>query len=348
MASSSDFPDGRKSPGSRKVPNPLATNFFAKSKKGDLRSPTVHSPSSYLKSKPPIEISVVHARTDEDNNNNSVNNNNTNSSSSHNTHNNGSGSGSSATIDPTLAAALATATTSRYDDRTEPIAIPASAQMGSHYRHHKKLAPSTSFNTHYRSISRSMNDLGNIFSRGRSPPNRDVPPRPSVAANAQEYRRKLQEGGHSKGFETGGVPSISVMQPGEHANRNRVLREGWLNVIDSHTKKASMRDAWKLHYALIIDGQMFLYKPPSSYQIRAFEIDAGPPSPQRPQSAPATASAAFDVSSLRHRSTARHPELVLEDDGSVKILRSSTGRRVRYPDGPGPKRCCRCCWSCRR
>lgn len=164
-----------------------------------------------------------------------------------------------------------------------------------------------------------MNDLGNIFSRGRSPPNRGVSPRrPSVAANAQEYGRKLPDGGHPKGFETGSVPSISVMQHGEHAIRTRILGEGWLNVIDSNTKKASPRDAWKLHYAMIIDGQMFLYKPPSSHQIRAFELDAGPPSPQRPQSAPATASAAFEVSSLRHRSIARHPELVLEDDGTVK------------------------------
>jgi len=317
MASSSDFPDGRKSPGIRKVPNPLTTNFFAKSKKGDLRSPTINSPSSYQKSKPPIEISVVHARSD----NNSPNNPKYPSNNPHSRHNNNNNNGSSSgsTTDTTLVAASASATaTPRSGDKTEPIAIPTSAQMGPHHRHHKKLAPSTSFNTHYRSISRSMNDLGNIFSRGRSPPNRDVSPRRPSAPNAQEYRRKLPDGGISKGFETGNVPSISVMQHGEHANQYRVLREGWLNVIDSHTKKSSMREAWKLHYAMVIDNQMFLYKPPSSYQIRAFVLDVGPPSPQRPQSAPATASAAFDVSSLRHRSTARHPELVVADDGSVK------------------------------
>jgi hypothetical protein len=273
MASSSEYSDGRKSPGNRKVPHSLTTSFFAKTKKGDLRSPTMPSPT--LNHKPPVEISVIHA------------------------------SG-------------ATAEASRDASRTEPIAIPASAHAAS-YKHHKKLAPSTTFNTHYRSISRSMNDLGNIFSRGRSPPNRDISPRrPSGPSTAHENRRKAPPESPRTKLEPGSVPSISVMQHGEHTRREQVLREGWLNVIDSNIKKAALRESWKLHYAMICEGQMLLYKAPSSFQIKAFDIAAGPPSPQRPQSAPAAASPTLNVSGLRHKSTARHPELVLDDDGRVK------------------------------
>jgi hypothetical protein len=107
------------------------------------------------------------------------------------------------------------------------------------------------------------------------------------------------------------------MQHGEYAARE-VVREGWLNAIDSNIKKAALRESWKLHYAMISDGQMLLYKPPSSFQIKAFDIAAGPPSPQRPQSAPATASPNFNVSSLRHKSTTRHPELILDEHGRVQ------------------------------
>jgi hypothetical protein len=279
MASSSEYSDGRKSPGNRRVPHALTTSFFTKTKKGgDLcRSPTMPSPTSTHK--PPFEISVIQT------------------------------SGASA------------AQASRDNGRTEPIAIPTTSTQPASYKHHKKLAPSTSFNTHYRSISRSMNDLGNIFSRGRSPPNRDISPRrpsgPTTVHTAQENRRKAPPDSPRTKLEPGSVPSISVMQHGEYAP-GEVVREGWLNVIDSNIKKAALRESWKLHYAMISEGQMLLYKPPSSFQIKAFDIAAGPPSPQRPQSAPATASPTFNVSSLRHKSTTRHPELIFDDDGRVQ------------------------------
>ena len=221
------------------------------------------------------------------------------------------------TVDVSVVRATTVNTETASNPRTEPIAIPDAPQLSS--QKHKKLAPSTTFNTHYRSISRSMNDLGNIFSRGRSPPNQDVSPRrPAGPAVAQDTRRKgAPESPHARSFESGSVPSISVMQHGEQLNRGHIIREGWLNVIDSGVKKGTMRESFKLHYAMISDGQMMFYKPPSSFQIRAFELGARLPSPQRPQSAPASASPTFNVSSLQHRSLARHPELVLGDGGAV-------------------------------
>lgn len=286
MASHPEFPDGRKSPGHRKVPQSLATSFFAKSKKGgDSKSASLQSPtitSRGLSGNSPIDFSIPSA---------------------------------------TRTAGGASTTTDTHDIRTEPIAIPAAAMQTSSSHKHRKLAPSSTFNTHYRSISRSMNDLGNIFSRGRSPPNRDVSPlRPGTTAQAVRRKDPL-EPAHPKNFELGNVPSISVVQHGESSSPSslHITREGWLNVIDSHTKKpASLRDSWKLHYAMITEGHMLLYKSPSSFQIRAFELGAGPPSPQRPQSAPAITSPTLNASTLRHKSTARHPELILGDDGTVK------------------------------
>lgn len=199
-----------------------------------------------------------------------------------------------------------------------PIAIPVSVRVSAQKL--KKLAPSNTFNTHYRTISRSMNDLGNIFSRGRSPPSRDISPlRTSSAIAAIDNRRKAAfESPHGKNLEAASVPSISVMQHGETETYVHVIREGWLNIIDSEIKTiTSLRDSCKLHYAMIIAGQMLLYKSPSSFQIKAFEFDAAPPIPPRPQTAPAITSPTFLVSSLRHKSTSRHPELILRDDGTV-------------------------------
>ncbi|KAF8248742.1 hypothetical protein K440DRAFT_583210 [Wilcoxina mikolae CBS 423.85] len=200
---------------------------------------------------------------------------------------------------------------------TEPIAIPVLIKNSSHKQ--KKLAPSNPFNTHYRTISRSMNDLGNIFSRGRSPPNRETPIRSSASICAIDRRGGIiLDPSRAKNLESGSVPSISVMQYREPATCVHVIHEGWLNVIDSEIKKTtSLRDSWKLHYAMIIEGQMLLYKSPSSFQIKAFEFGIGSPSPQRPQSAPTISSPAFNGSRLRHNSTSRHPELVLRDDGTV-------------------------------
>lgn len=290
MASHPEFPpDGRKSPaGHRRVPHSLTTSFFAKSRKGgdsksaSLQSPTITTSAPPLRTSP-IDISIPSA---------------------------------------TRAAGAASTTTGTHGIRTEPIAIPAAAMQTSSSHKQKKLAPSSTFNTHYRSISRSMNDLGNIFSRGRSPPNRDVSPLRPGGALAQDVRRKTPlEPAHPKNFEPGNVPSISVVQHGESSSPSslHIAREGWLNVIDSHIKKsASLRDSWKLHYAMIIEGHMLLYKSPSSFQIRAFELGAVPPSPQRPQSAPAITSPTHNASTLRHKSTARHPELILSEDRTVR------------------------------
>jgi hypothetical protein len=108
------------------------------------------------------------------------------------------------------------------------------------------------------------------------------------------------------------------VQHNEQVSRDDVIREGWINVIDSHTlKKGLLKEAWKLYHALVSKNLLMLYKPPSGYQIRAFEIGTCPAVP-RPQSAPATASPSFSVSSLRHKNISRHPELRLGNDGSVE------------------------------
>jgi hypothetical protein len=279
MASPTEFPDGRP-PGSRKVPHSLTTTFFAKKKGGELRSPITQSPTMTLRgpSRQALDSPILQAPS------------------------------------------TATGEASMSDNRTEPIAIPAAAQNSSQKQ--KKLAPSNTFNTHYRSISRSMNDLGNIFTRGRSPPNRDVSPlRQPVTSSAQEQparRKATLDSPTAKSFEN---PSTALTTHNKSAPKPkpRITKEGWVNLIDSHFKKnSSLKDSWKLHYAMIIGGQMLLYKSPSTFQIRSFDITAAPPSPVRPASAPTVSSANLNVSSLRHKSSTRHPELILHDDGHVK------------------------------
>ncbi|KAI5779687.1 hypothetical protein EDC01DRAFT_669408 [Geopyxis carbonaria] len=278
MASQSDYPESWRSTGNRKVPHNLATGFFAKSKKssGDVRSPTVQSPTLTMRG-------TTRALSD-------------------------------------VSVSSTSIHTEQNDSKTEPISIPSS-QPSSQYgtQKQKKLAPNT-FNTHYRSISRSMNDLGNIFSRGRSPPNRDDYLKHATAAPGtnESSMKRTQEDPEAKSFESGSVPMISVVQHSDPISRDNVTREGWINVIDSHTlKKGLLKEAWKLHHALVSDNLLMLYKPPSSYQIRAFEIGC-PATTPRPQSAPATASPSFNISSLRHKSISRHPELILGNGGSVE------------------------------
>lgn len=98
------------------------------------------------------------------------------------------------------------------------------------------------------------------------------------------------------------------------------MREGWLNVTDSHAAKkaSSLQQVFKLQHAVIHEGHFLLYKPPSTIQARAFDPTAAPAAP-RPQTAPASASPNFNsASTLRHKSADRHPDLVLGNDGAVR------------------------------
>lgn len=168
-----------------------------------------------------------------------------------------------------------------------------------------------------------MNDLGNIFSRGRSPPNRDTSPRRPPLNSLPEGKKKgggVPESPRLRSVDTGNVPLISVMQHGEGGNRDSVLKEGWVNVVDSHSlRKGPLREAWKMQYAVISGSNLSLYKVPSHLGIKAFDITApSEVAPARPQTAPATASPGFNAPSIRHRATTRHPELELDDKGVVK------------------------------
>ena len=278
MTSPIEPPQGRNAPAHRKVPQSLTTSFFSKSS----RRP------SELRSPAPESPSI-----------------NTRSSAS--------------PLLETLPVQHGFGNSEHLGPHSEPISIPED-QYGSYKQ--KKLAPNT-FNTHYRSISRSMNDLGNIFTRGRSPPNRDGSPRRvaehSAALSETKRRRQTEEIQPEKQYDAAAVPSISVNQHGDQAAKGQIIKEGWVNVIDSGSvKKGPLRDAWRLQHAVLSDTFLVLYKPPSSLQIRAFEIGVGSPTTQRPQSAPATASPAFNVSSLRHKTGARHPELKINADGRVQ------------------------------
>lgn len=204
-----------------------------------------------------------------------------------------------------------------------PIVVPSSVASSSKQK--SKLAPSNTFNTHYRSISRSMNDLGNIFSisRGRSPPNRDTSPRRPPLSSLPESKRKgtgVQESPRMWSVDSGNVPLISIMQHGEAGNKDAVLKEGWLNIVDSHfVRKGLMRDTWKMQHAIISGSNLLLFKPPSHLGIKAFDIATpSEAAPTRPQTAPATASPAFNTPSIRHKSTTRHPDLILDEKGAVK------------------------------
>ncbi|KAI5780160.1 hypothetical protein DFH27DRAFT_362346 [Peziza echinospora] len=194
---------------------------------------------------------------------------------------------------------------------------------GGSQRQKSKLTPSTTFNTHYRSISRSMNDLGNIFSRGRSPPNRETSPRRPTLNTLPEGKRSgggMKDSPRLRSIDTGNVPLISVVQHGDGGHKDSIIKEGWVNIVDSHSvRKGPLREAWKLQHAVVSGHTLMLFKPPSHLGIKSFDISApSEAAPPRPQTAPATASQAFNTLSIRHKSAARHPDLVLDEKGNVK------------------------------
>ena len=168
-----------------------------------------------------------------------------------------------------------------------------------------------------------MNDLGNIFSRGRSPPNRDASPRRPPLNALPEGKRKgtgTPESPRLRSVDTSNVPIISVMQHGETVHKDVVVKEGWVNVVDSHSvRKGLLRDAWKLQHVVISGNNMLLFKAPSHLGIKAFDIVApSEATPARPQTAPAAASPSFNMPSIRHRATTRHTDLELDEKGAVK------------------------------
>jgi len=204
-----------------------------------------------------------------------------------------------------------------------PIIVPTSRGTSTSSQKQKsKLTPSNTFNTHYRSISRSMNDLGNIFSRGKSPPNRDISPRRPPLNTLPEGKKKglgAQESPRLRNVDTSNVPLISVMQHCEGGGKDAILKEGWVNIVDSHSvRKGPLRDAWKMQHALINGNNLLLFKAPSHLGIRAFDITApSEAAPVRPQTAPAAASPASNTPSIRHRATTRHPDLIVDEKGAV-------------------------------
>ena len=168
-----------------------------------------------------------------------------------------------------------------------------------------------------------MNDLGNIFSRGRSPPNRDTSPRRPPLNTLPEGKKKglgAPESPRLRSVDTSNVPLISVVQHSEGGSKDAILREGWVNIVDSHSvRKGLLRDTWKMQHAIISGSNLLLFKVPSHLGIRAFDIAApSEAAPIRPQTAPAAASPAFNTPSIRHRATTRHPDLVVDEKGAVK------------------------------
>lgn len=168
-----------------------------------------------------------------------------------------------------------------------------------------------------------MNDLGNIFSRGKSPPNRDTSPRRPPLNSLPEGKKKgpgVPDSPRLRSVDSGNVPLISVMQHGESGSKDAVVKEGWVNIVDSHSaRKGLLRDAWKMQHAIISGNSLLLFKAPSHLGIKAFDIAApSEVAPARPQTAPAAASPAFNAPSIRHRATTRHPDLILDEKGAVK------------------------------
>lgn len=153
-----------------------------------------------------------------------------------------------------------------------------------------------------------MNDLGSIFGRGRSPPNREMSPRRPSQLNM------LPEGKKSKKSDDV-APTINNHGDGP----DRILKEGWLNMVDSHSiKKGPLREAWRLQQAIVYGHHLMLFKPPSNLQVKAFDVTLPSNNAPRPQTAPTLGMAALAVSSLKHKSTSRHPDLVLEDEQHVQ------------------------------
>lgn len=175
----------------------------------------------------------------------------------------------------------------------------------------QRLATGSTFNNHYRSISRSMNDLGNIFSRGRSPPNRDVSPRRPPPLNTVQEGRKAGD----RLPESPAVPWINVQQEFD----NSIVKEGWVNMVDSHSvKRGPLKDAWRLQLAVVSNNQLQLYKPPSSITAKAFDASLPSNNIARPQTAPASATIQTSSQTIVHKSKARHPQLILTEDGVLK------------------------------
>ena len=110
------------------------------------------------------------------------------------------------------------------------------------------------------------------------------------------------------------------MQHGEGGSKDTILKEGWVNIVDSHSaRKGLLRDTWKMQHAIISGTNLLLFKAPSHLGIKAFDIAApSEAAPVRPQTAPAAASPAFNTPSIRHRATTRHPDLVVDEKGAVK------------------------------
>ncbi|KAK6341231.1 rho GTPase-activating protein [Orbilia brochopaga] len=178
-----------------------------------------------------------------------------------------------------------------------------------------KAGTSTSLNSHVRSISRSVND---IFARSKSPSQSDSYLRdPGRPDKIPEIRRP-----HTASLTNSGrFPEADESSFMTDGGRSEPVFEGWLNVVNSHyTRKGALKDAWKLHFAVIHGHLLSLYKPPPSLHIRSFDIHAKAPlkTASRPQTAPDIQLAASqEASTLRHNKEDRHPDLVLAEDGSV-------------------------------
>jgi hypothetical protein len=207
------------------------------------------------------------------------------------------GSGAGVEVDHTLASPITMS-------QSPLLQGPSSSQK-------QRLPSGSTFNNHYRSISRSMNDLGNIFSRGRSPPNRDVSPRRPPPLNTVQEGRKAAD----RLPESPAVPWINVQQDFDTA----VVKEGWVNMVDSHSvKRGPLKDAWRLQLAVVTNKQMLLYKPPSSITAKAFDASLPSLNMARPQTAPASATIQSTSQMLQHKSKTRHPQLLLAEDGALK------------------------------
>ncbi|EPS38263.1 hypothetical protein H072_7940 [Dactylellina haptotyla CBS 200.50] len=195
-----------------------------------------------------------------------------------------------------------------------------SSSTSSFLKQKNSKAGSASLNSHVRSISRSVND---IFARSKSPSQGDYLRDPRGGDRGAELRRP-----HTASLASGGKFPESddasfITDAGRSAD---LVLEGWLNVVNSHySRKGALKDAWKLHFAVIHGHLLSLYKPPQNLHIRSFDVlvKAPPKTATRPQTAPditlATASTNTppEASALRHNKVDRHPDLVLEQDGSV-------------------------------
>ncbi|KAK6543867.1 rho GTPase-activating protein [Orbilia ellipsospora] len=176
-------------------------------------------------------------------------------------------------------------------------------------------AGSVSLNSHVRSISRSVND---IFARSKSPSQGDSLRDPRGGDKPGELRRP-----HTASLATGGKfpESDEASFMGDAGRSADIVLEGWLNVVNSHyTRKGALKDAWKLHFAVIHGHLLSLYKPPQNLHIRSFDVLAKvpPKTAPRPQTAPDIALVtSHEPSTLRHNKEDKHPDLVLDQDGSV-------------------------------